>query len=157
MKRAPNEYRYAVAIREGDKLWVTLRVRRSAKGEFFVCVPRADGKWDPHVSYHSSGACPNKSYNKKYMERKLQPLTVKFIGTEYLIQWAGHGGTTTPYEPTHFNGVVEVPHGVLSPRNGSVLVDLVEPGKEPRSHPGEIVQTKVLEDFEPHVVIRIAQ
>jgi hypothetical protein len=43
----PGEYRYAVAIREGSDLWLTLWVRRSRKGELFVMVPRGDRDWDP--------------------------------------------------------------------------------------------------------------
>jgi hypothetical protein len=35
----PGEYRYAVAVREGSDLWLTLWVKRSRKGEFFVMLP----------------------------------------------------------------------------------------------------------------------
>lgn len=37
---APGEYRYAVAVREGAGIWLTLWVRRSPKGEYFVMVPQ---------------------------------------------------------------------------------------------------------------------
>ena len=43
MKLQPGEYRYAVAVREGSDLWLTLWVRRSRTGEFFIMVPRGDG------------------------------------------------------------------------------------------------------------------
>ena len=46
----PGEHLYAVAIREDSKLWLTLWVRRSRKGEIFVIIPRADRAWDPHLS-----------------------------------------------------------------------------------------------------------
>ena len=52
LRPIPGEYRYAVAIREGSNLWLTLWVRRSPKPEFFVMQPRSDRGWDPHVSYH---------------------------------------------------------------------------------------------------------
>src|SRR5208283_1418998 len=57
MKLRPvsGEHRYAVAVREGSDLWLTLWVRRSRKGEFFVMVPRGDRGWDPHTSYHLDG------------------------------------------------------------------------------------------------------
>ena len=55
LQSLPGEHRYAVAIREGSELWLTLWVRRSPKGEFFVMVPRADRGWDPHNSYHLDG------------------------------------------------------------------------------------------------------
>jgi hypothetical protein len=47
LKPVPGEYRYAVAVREGSDLWLTLWVRRSLKGEYFVMVPRADRDRDP--------------------------------------------------------------------------------------------------------------
>ena len=51
----PDEHRYAVVVREGSDLWLTLWVRRSPKPEFFVFMPRSDRGWDPHASYHRNG------------------------------------------------------------------------------------------------------
>jgi hypothetical protein len=36
LRPVPGEHRYAVALRDGSHLWLTLWVRRSRKGEFFV-------------------------------------------------------------------------------------------------------------------------
>jgi hypothetical protein len=55
LKTIPGEHRYAVAVRDGSDLWLTLWVRRSRKPEFFVMVPRGDSGWDPHTSYHNDG------------------------------------------------------------------------------------------------------
>src|SRR5436309_1062613 len=55
------EHRYAVAVREGSDLWLTLWVKRSPKPEFFVFQPRADGDWNPHTSYHINGTLHMKS------------------------------------------------------------------------------------------------
>jgi hypothetical protein len=157
-KPIPNEYRYGVAIRKGDDLWLTLWVKRSAKGEFFSFVPRADGRWNPHVSYHLDGTYHIKSYDKPAITRKLQPLTGKFSGTVQLDGSMGHGTSVGAIcDPADFNGVVEVPTGILGPKNGMVLVYLIEPGHEPLSHPGQIVQEQVFKEFLPHVVIRIAR
>lgn len=65
-----DEHRYAVAIREGSNLWLTLWVTRSPKGEFFVLVPRAQRKWTPHASYHQSGTHHMKSYDRVSVQRK---------------------------------------------------------------------------------------
>jgi hypothetical protein len=65
LRRIPGEHRYAVAVREGSDLWLTLWVRRSRKGEFFVMVPRADRGWDPHTSYHLDGTVHLKSFGHK--------------------------------------------------------------------------------------------
>jgi hypothetical protein len=49
-------------------------------------------------------------------------------------------------DPADFSGVVEVAPGVLGPRQGSVVVDLVEPNCNPLDWPGKVVQTKVFRD-----------
>ena len=37
LQPVPYEHRYAVAVKEGPDLWLTLWVRRSRKGEFLSC------------------------------------------------------------------------------------------------------------------------
>src|SRR5882724_9577726 len=65
LQRVPGEHLYAVAVRENSDLWLTLWVRRSPKGEFFIMLPRGDGDWDPHTSYHLDGTLQMKSYHRK--------------------------------------------------------------------------------------------
>lgn len=158
-RKTVSEYKYAVAIRKGTDLWLTLWVKRSKVGEFFVLLPRADGQWNPHGSYHLKGQFHQKSNDRKMDSAKqLQPLTGKFTGTEHLGIYGGHGTEIEVVcDPAHFNGVVEVPLGILEPFKGMILVDLVEPGYKPLSHPGEIVIEETFKDFLPHVVIRIAR
>jgi hypothetical protein len=157
LRRAPGEHRYAVAVREGSDLWLTLWVRRSKKGEFFIMVPRKDQGWDPHTSYHLDGTLHMKSFGRKRLSKKLQPFTGTFRGTEHLGANAGHGpkGVGAICDPSAFSGVVEVAPGVLGPRDGEVVVDLVEPGYEPLPW-SNVVYQKVFQDFVPWVVIRIA-
>lgn len=40
LQAVPGEHRYAVAVREGSDLWLTLWVKYNRKGEFFIA---ADG------------------------------------------------------------------------------------------------------------------
>src|SRR6267378_2030157 len=56
-------HRYAVAILEGSDLWLTLWVKRSPKGEFFIFYPGAD----VHVSYHLDGTLHMKSHGHKVL------------------------------------------------------------------------------------------
>jgi hypothetical protein len=58
-------------------------------------------------------------------------------------------------DPAAFTGIVEVPLGVLGPRDGSVFIDLVEPGREPLTWYGPIVLSRVFRDFVPWVVFRV--
>lgn len=158
LKPASGEHRYAVAIREGDNLWLTLWVRRSPKGEFFVMMPRGNRGWDPHTSYHLDGTRHSKSHGRMFgAPAKLQPLTRKFKGTEHIGGYGGHGpkGVGAVCDPNDFSGVIEVEPGVLGPKHGSVIVDLVEPGHDPLSCPN-VVRTEVFDEIFPNVVIRIA-
>ena len=161
MKLQPvtGEHRYAVAVREGSDLWLTLWVRRSRKGEFFIMVPRGDRDWDPHTSYHLDGTLHIKSYGRTVLSpTKRQPLTGAFRGTEHLGGFFGHGPKSVGAicDPTAFSGVVEVAPGVLGPRDGGVTVDLVEPGCEPIAFPlTKITRREVFRDILPWVVITI--
>jgi len=153
----PGEHRYAVAVRDSG-LWLTLWVRRSPKGEFFVMVPRADRGWDPHTSYHVDGTFHAKSHGRKFGQpQKRQSLTGTFRGTEHLGAYAGHGPKTVGAicDPAAFSGVVEVPIGILGPRDGCVLVDLVEPGCEPISWPLSEAVRRTFKDTSPWLVIRV--
>jgi len=158
----PGEHLYAVAIREDSKLWLTLWVRRSRKGEIFVIIPRADRAWDPHLSYHLDGTVHSKSFNHKFgLPGKRQPLNETFKGTEHLGMFAGHGKSIGAIcNPADFSGVVEVEPGVLGPRHGWVAVDLVEPNCEPMDLTtinARIVKQAVFSHALPWVVIRVGQ
>jgi hypothetical protein len=148
----------AVAVRDGSDLWLTLWVRRSKKGEFFVMIPRKDRSWDPHGSYHLDGTFHHKSHGWKGRSKKLQPLTGTFRGTEHLSGYGGHSPKRVGAvcNPADFSGVVKVTAGILGPRDGDVVVDLVEPGYDPIRWLN-VVQQAVFKDAVPWVVIRIAR
>ena len=132
LQPVPGEQKYAVAIRDGSKLWLTLWVRCSRKGEIFVMYPRPDRDWDAHASYHLDGTLHQKSYGHVGISVKRQPLTEAFRGSEHLGLYSGHGPKSTGAvcDPKAFDGVVIVEPGILGPRDGNVGVDLVEPGYE---------------------------
>ena len=158
LQPVPGEHRYAVAVREGSDLWLTLWVRRSRKGEFFIMVPRADRDWDPHTSYHLDGTLQMKSHDSTVLPpTKRQPLTGAFRGTEHLGGFIGHGPKSVGAicDPTAFSGVVEVAPRVLGPRDGVVTVDLVEPGCEPTAFHWTQIIRQDFRDAIPWVVITI--
>jgi hypothetical protein len=159
LQPVPGEHRYAVAVRDGSDLWLTLWVRRSRKGEFFVMVPRGDTDWDPHTSYHLDGTLHMKSYGAKFGQpKKLQALTGPFRGKEHLGPYSGYGpkGVGAICDPTAFSGIVEVASDVLGPRHGVVVVDLIEPGCKPMWWPFvHAAREEVFRDILPWVVIRV--
>ena len=120
-------------------------------------LPRGDRDWDPHWSYHLDGTLHIKSYGDTALERKNQPLTGRFRGSEDLGFHAGHGpkGVGAICDPTAFSGVVKVAPGALGPRHGVVKVDLVEPGHEPMAFLGKIVASQIFRDIVPWLVIRV--
>src|SRR5689334_12593028 len=62
LRRVPGQQQYAVAIRDGSDLWLTLWVRCSRKEEIFILYPRGDRSVDAHASYHEDGTLHQKSY-----------------------------------------------------------------------------------------------
>ena len=161
MKLGPvpaGQRRYAVAVREGSNLWLTLWVRRSKKGDIYVMIPRGDRDWDPHESYHHDGTFHAKSFGRKFgAPQRRQALTGAFRGTVHIGAHAGHGPKTVGAicDPAAFSDVLEVPPDVLGPRHGEVVVDLVEPGCEPLSWPFNEVARKTFTDAVPWVVLRV--
>lgn len=158
LQPVPGEYRYALALRDGDDLWLTLWVRRSRKGEFFVLIPRGERDWDIHLSYHLDGTMHMKTHGAVVLSpQKRQPLTGNFRGSEHLGAYAGHGKSVGAVcDPNAFTGVVEVPPGILGPRHGQVTVDLVEPDHEPVPFPWKrMAVQRTFRDVVPWVVITV--
>jgi hypothetical protein len=154
----PGEYRYAVAVRQRDRLWLVFWVRRSPKGEFFLFQPRGDRDWNPHTSYHLDGMLHLKSRGGVMLPpQRRQPLTGSFRGVEHLGAYGGHGleAVGAICDPEDFTGVFEVAPGVLGPRDGTITVDLVEPGCEPVASPEVEATRRTFPDVNPNVVVRI--
>lgn len=159
-KPVPGERRYAVAVREEGELWLTTWIRQAPKGDIYVVIPRNERGWNPHTSYHRDGTFHSKSFGHKVVSgTKRQPLTSTFRGVEHIGMFAGHGPKVVGAlcDRAMFSEVMEVPRGILGPRDGFVAVDLVEPGLDPIDLFNPVIQTKVLRDSVPWIVIRIGQ
>lgn len=156
-----SECLYAVAVRENSDLWLALWIRRSRKGEFFVILPTSDREWDPHTSYHLDGTIHNKSFRQKFPRRRQeQPLTGTFKGAVNLGTYGGFAPKTVGAicEPSNFSGVVEVASGILGPRDGSVAIDLIEPGGKPIPHYfTQVSKQQVFSDKSPWIVVTVGQ
>jgi len=156
----PGEYRYAVVVRVGSDLLLTMWVRRDPKGDVYALMPRNRG--NPHASYHRDGTFHHKSYDHQMAVSKRQPLTGDgFKGCEHFGMFAGHSPKSVGAvcDPTKFTGVLEVPPGILGPKDGFVAVDLVEPGCENQTinlyNPVHV--TQVFKETEPWLVIRVGK
>lgn len=154
------EYRYAVVVNDLADLRLTLWVKRSRKGEFFIMLPRGDGKWDVHTRYHLDGTLHMKSHGSQaFTSDRRQPLNGTFRGTEHLGTYFGYGPKSVGAicDPLVFAGVVEVSPDVWGPMDGWVAVDLVEPGTEPtiKIPDSQIITRKQFTDLLPWVVITV--
>jgi hypothetical protein len=152
----PGEYLYAVAVRDGSDLWLVLWVRRAAN-EMFAMMLRGDPKANVHASYHRDGTVHMKSDGHKGLTRKCQPLDDAFRLTEHVGSFGGYGPKKVGAvcDRTAFDAVIELPTGVLGPKHGTVIVDLVEPGCEPISWLG-VVRRETFKHAVPWTVIRVA-
>ena len=104
------------------------------------------------------GTLHMKSHDRKVLSFQGQPLTGIFRGTEHLGADGGFGPKSVGAicDPSAFSGIVEVAPGVLGPRDGRIMVDLIEPGQEPADVPWiQIIKRQVFRDFEPWVMITV--
>ena len=97
----PGEENYAVAVSDADGLFLLLRVKRSAKGEFFVFMPRpSDSLTDAHVSYHDDGLYHVKTHEKygaeKFMVEQRQKPDQNFKGTEHMLAQTKNADSQRP-------------------------------------------------------------
>jgi len=155
----PGEFRYGVAVREGDALWLVLWIRRSPEPAVFIMHPTGESERDVHTSYHADGTLHVKSYGRVALSPyERQPLTGAFRGTEHLGTQSGYAprGVGAICDPADFSGILEVPSGVLGAVAGSIAVDLVEPGKATTWLPwSRVVMRKVFREATPWVVVTI--
>lgn len=160
LQPVPGEYRYAVVVRDLADLRITLWVKRSRKGEFFILLPRGDRAWDVHTRYHLDGTLHMTSHGSEaFTSDRRQPLNGTFQGSEHLGAYFGYGPKSVGAicDPMAFAGVLEVSSDLWGPMDGWVAVDLVEPGTEPTvTIPNSRILTrKQFTDLPPWVVITV--
>ena len=122
--------RYAVAVQDGELLWLVLWIRRAVSGDIYVIYPHGSGGGNPHFSYHADGRFHSKSYGRVMFRQQRQPISPAFSGREHIASCYGYGPSSVGAvcEPAQYSEVIRVPRGVLGPRDGCVAVDLLGPG-----------------------------
>jgi hypothetical protein len=155
--RRPGDRLYSVAIRDGKNLWLALFVRRSKRGEIYVVRPQIDPDWNPHSSYHRNGKFHLKSYGRESFPKFLQKPDQNFKGVVSMGIEAGFGKSLpgAVCDPAIFDGVVEVPGGILGPRWGAISVDVVQPGRQPPPTGRKTYKRRYFRDLIPHLVITV--
>src|SRR5262245_55716093 len=115
--------RYAIGIEDDNGLGLTCWIRRSAKGEIFLMIPR-EADFDPHTSYHIDGTYHSKSYGRADYTQKRQPLGPTFKGTEHLGYFGGHAAGPRIGDPAAWDDILIAPPGSLGGKTAGVVVDL---------------------------------
>jgi len=158
LQAAPGEHLYAVAVREGADLWLTLWVRRSWNGEFFVLRPYGERDWESHASYHLDGTLHLKSGCRIFLPRTHQPLTDIFRESVHLEVHRDRPVTWSQHTWRHLNdpGKGRWIADRANRLRHVAIVGPVEPGQSPTEFPwAKIVVREVFRDTTPRVVITV--
>jgi len=161
VRASAKELLYAVAVQDGFYLWLALWVKRNAKPEYFVMLPRNNRKgWNPHASYHSDGRLHQKSHNQKIDVSQRQIPGPGFRGTENMLTTKLELEDTRLVkalcDPVRFTGVLEIPGEVLPQGLHTVAVDLTEANGAALAQPcSEIVIQRRFSKVLPNVLLTV--
>ena len=168
MNSPPDERMFAVAVRDGEELFLRVRIRRAARGgDIYYSLPTGRSapewkKWDPHGSYHKDGRSHHKSFDRKALVRQSQKPDFGFKGWwPFIVILAGRNDAQafgTICDPTKFAEVMEIPATVLSAENKThISIDLTEPGVEPSMaiRGAEVIAEQTFRDSIPWILVRL--
>jgi hypothetical protein len=133
---------FAITILEEERLRLWLRIRRAASGDIYYLLPNqmaeADWKkWNPHGSWHRSGAYHHKSFNHKSMAQQRQKPDRNFAGTENFIT-LGIASNEVAFlgtcERLDFAATMEIPSTLLGRRKYETLLSIDLAGGRSRTY-----------------------
>jgi hypothetical protein len=162
------ERMFAIAVRDGDDLFLWIRIRRAAKGDIYYMFPTGRTgpewkKWDPHGSLHKDGNLHHKSYDRKMFPAKSQVPNSDFKGSMNMITRPTASDEPRAFgeicDPTKFSEIVEVPNGILSAKHYEtyVSIDLTDANGVPsiNTSDGQILAQKVFKDSVPWIMVSV--
>jgi hypothetical protein len=65
---------YAVAVRDGEELYLLITVNREGDNVYVNSPRPGEPEWNPHASYHASGQHHAKSFNHKFSTASVNDL-----------------------------------------------------------------------------------
>jgi len=160
LRKNPADLLYAVAVEDEAGLWLTLWVRRSPKSEYFVMIPRLDGEWNPHASWHVDGGFHHKTYDHRIVRQERQRPDASFKGSENMILTpvtADARVVGAVCDRSQFDGMLVVSaSGLGGVQRHHVSVDLDEVGHYEVSQPGNrLVHQRVFKSSVPWIVVTL--
>jgi hypothetical protein len=159
---------FAITILEEERLRLWLRIRRAASGDIYYLLPNrmaeTDWKeWNPHGSWHQSGAYHHKSFNHKSIAQQRQKPDRDFAGTENFITLgiaSDEIDSLGPCERSDFAATMEIPSTLLGRRKYETMlsIDLAGNENEPTITPGaKILARKAFDDERPIILATFFQ
>jgi hypothetical protein len=164
------ERMFAVAVRDGNDLFLWMRLRRAARNDIYYVLPtgREDDpewkKWNPHGSWHRDGRLHHKSFNMRMSPAEVrQEPNSELKGTHNLVTRGIASDEPRAFgvtcDPTKFSDVMEIPVGILSPKRYETYtsIDVTEPGMQPRLMGGseKLLKQRVFDDAMPHIAVTV--
>ncbi len=158
---APQNWMYAVAVRDDPHLRLLCRIRRSRTGDVYFLIPREEFMGNPHASYHRSGTRQVRSYDGKNFVSHLQKPDESFQGTEGLFALAIPPGAVSLHSvlcaPEEFSEIFEISSAQLPTEDHHTLaVDLIQPGYLAIPVLGkEILVQRCFQDASPWILVTL--
>jgi len=159
---------FAVAIRDGDDLFLWIRIRRAADGDIYYIFPtgREGAEWkkaNPHGSLHKDGTLHHKSFNRKMSRKRIQKPDANFKGPVNFVTRPIASNEPRLFgvicNPAEFDEVMEVPVGILSAKRYEthVSIDVTESGGSPslNTSDGQILAQHTFQDSLPWILVSV--
>jgi len=155
--------KYSIAVRTVDGLFQRFLIRRSKSGNVYFNFLGSKPEYNPHISYHQSGASHNKFFDQKIWQKSKQQLSVNFRGTENVaythINSKDALAINMLCDYSKFTDVMEIPESLVNIEFGQQLsVDLIEPDTEPwpSTYPyAKIIQQQIFRQNIPWIAVSL--
>jgi hypothetical protein len=160
---------FAVAIRDGDDLFLWMRLRRASATDVY-CMRAIEEeqwkkhKWNPHVSLHKCGQLHHKSYNRKFGAKQASKPDDSFkdtINFDYAPIASGDARARGVIcDHSEFSEVMAVPVGMLrlTEYETYISVDLTEqdgPASVNTAAEGKILAQSRFADAVPNFLVSV--
>jgi hypothetical protein len=157
------ESTFAVAVRDGEELFLSVRIKRNDRGEIFVLLPTGgtepgSKKWNAHASYHENGWFHYKSFGRKRFWTKRQKPDANFTGTTPpLILYLAPDELRALGElcnSREFSDVMEIPIDLLRNNETCLSIDVIAPDAKP-IFAGPILRQRPFKDAVPWILVTL--
>ena len=153
---------YAVAVRDGNDLFLSCRIRRTVTGDVYVMIPRLAPDWNPHFSYHASGHYHVKNYSQPFHVSHWQRPDANLPSTRNMsimgIAASEPRLTNAPCRVEDYAQVFEISISELRPEmyRTFLSIDLTATDGQPIMYPGaKVLRQAMFDDYEPWIMVTL--